>query len=368
MKARPRIAVVGCGYWGSKHIRVFHELSSACLALTVDSRQERLDYIRDSYPGVATAQNYEDALNADIDGIILATPISSHYRLARRALLAGKHVLVEKPLATTSEECRELIALAEERKLTLMVGHTFEYNPAVAYLRDLVLSGDLGNLYYIDSARLNLGLFQHDADVLWDLAPHDLSIIFHILDVPALSISARGSAHILPNTPDVAFADLAFQNGITAHLRVSWLDPCKVRRVTIVGSKKMVVFNDVAAAEKIRIYDKRFTMTSSGDQYSDWRAGYHNGNVVMPPISGAEPLGLECQDFVRSISTGSPVRADGYHGLRVVAALEAASRSLANDGRVESLIATAPNDHILLPTAPTTVVENSYAAYERSQP
>ncbi len=365
MTRRPKIAVVGCGYWGSKHVRVFRELSSAYLTLAVDDSQQRLDYIRENYPDVATTQNYEDALNSDVDGIVLATPISSHYKLAREALLAGKHVLVEKPLATTSQQCHELIALAEARSLTLMVGHTFEYNPAVTYLRDLVLSGDLGDLYYIDSARLNLGLFQRDADVLWDLAPHDLSIIFYILGLPALSISARGSAHILQNRPDVAFADLTFHNGISAHLHVSWLDPCKVRRVTIVGSKKMVVFNDVAPSEKVRIYDKRFTMTTSGDQYSDWQAAYHNGNVVMPPITGVEPLRLECQDFIQSIATGSPVRADGQHGLRVVEALEAASQSLVNGGRVESL--SAPTPTILLPTAPAAALENSYALYQHSQ-
>lgn len=346
MAIRPKVAVVGCGYWGSKHVRVFHELPSARLALTVDGSQERLDYIHDTYPGVATTLNYEDALNSDVDGIVLATPISTHYKLARQALLAGKHVLVEKPLAMTAAHCRDLIALAEREQRVLMVGHTFEYNPAVVYLRNMVQNGELGELFYIDCARLNLGLFQRDADVLWDLAPHDLSIIFAVLQQPALAISARASAHIMPNNPDVAFADITFDKGLTAHLHVSWLDPCKVRRVTLVGSQKMVVFNDVAS-EKIRIYDKRFTVISNSDQFANFQSAYHNGSVVIPPIGGAEPLRLECEDFVRAIATGSPVRSDGRSGLRVVEALEAASRSLKSQGRVESLLATMPDEMIL---------------------
>lgn len=348
--ARPRIAVVGCGYWGSKHVRVIAESSSADLALAVDARPERLAYIESVYPGVATSQEFEAALGDDIDGVILATPISTHYTLAKQALQAGKHVLVEKPLATSSRQCRHLMQVAETQQRVLMVGHTFEYHPAVEYLRQLVQSGQLGDIYYVDSARLNLGLFQRDANVLWDLAPHDISIVYSILGASAHSLSARGSDHILPDIADVAFVTLNFDERIAAHLHVSWLDPCKVRRVTVVGSKGMVVFNDVAASEKVRIYDKRFTFAPAGDRYSDYQSGYHHGNVVIPPISGAEPLGLEIQDFVRGITTGEDVRANGYAGLRVVEALEAASRSLDNQGRVESL----DSDGILTVTSLTT--------------
>ncbi|HUZ00243.1 MAG TPA: Gfo/Idh/MocA family oxidoreductase [Thermomicrobiaceae bacterium] len=338
MPERPRLAVVGCGYWGSKHIRVAAECATVEMALAVDSRIERLEYVRSMYPGVATSPSLAVALDDErIDGIVLATPISTHYDLARAALLAGKHVLVEKPLATTEDEARDLLDLADRQDRVLMVGHTFEYHPAVAYLRDLVASGELGDIHYVDSVRLNLGLFQRDANVLWDLAPHDLSIIFFILGRQPRTISAWGHSHIVPDIEDVAFANLTFGDGISAHLHVSWLDPCKVRRVTVAGSRAMAVFDDVALTEKVRIYDKRFSFAPTGDRYADFQAGYHYGNVVIPPISTAEPLALECADFAQAIATGRGVRADGSSGLRVVAALEAASRSLAHLGRVEPL-------------------------------
>ncbi len=337
MNTNPRLAVVGCGYWGSKHVRVINEMPSAQLVLAVDSQQERLDYIRATYPEVMTAREFEAALNDDIDAVVLATPISTHYMLAKQALQAGKHVLVEKPLATSSADCWELIALAERQKQMLMVGHTFEYHPAVEYLRQMVQGGELGTIYYIDCARLNLGLFQRDANVLWDLAPHDLSIIFYILGRLPLSISVQGNSHVLPDIADVAFAHLRFPEDISAHLRVSWLDPCKVRRVTVVGSRAMVVFNDTQINEKVRIYDKRFIPTLEGDRYSDYQSGYHHGNVLIPSINAAEPLRLEVEDFVTGIATGRRVRSDGYSGLRVVQALEAASRSLANQGHAEAL-------------------------------
>lgn len=339
MPALPRIAVVGCGYWGSKHVRVLQETPRARPVLAVDSRRDRLEYIESVYSNARTSLDFEAALAPDIDGVVLATPISTHYELARAALLANKHVLVEKPMATRAEECRELIDLARRQGKVLMVGHTFEYHPAVQYLRELVSSGELGDIYYIDSARLNLGLFQRDADVLWDLGPHDLSIIFYVLQRSALSISARGSAHVLPDIADVAFGSLTFADSVRAHLHVSWLDPCKVRRVTIVGSRAMVVFNDVAVSEKVRIYDKRFTFAPTGDRYSDYQSGYHYGNVTCPPLSAAEPLQLEIVDFLHSIATGDAVRADGRSGLAVVEALEAASRSMRLQGAPESLIA-----------------------------
>ncbi len=345
MSARVRMAVVGCGYWGSKHVRVAAETPSAKLALAVDSRPERRNYIEASYAGVATSGAFEAALGPDIDAVVLATPISSHYPLARQALEAGKHVLVEKPLATDVDECRELVDLARRRGLVLMVGHTFEYHPAVEYLRQMVEGGDLGEIFYVDSARLNLGLFQRDANVLWDLAPHDLSIVYRILGQEAVTISAHGSDHILPGVADVAFANLSFDREVRAHLHVSWLDPCKVRRVTVVGSKAMVVFNDVAASEKVRVYDKRFTYSPSGDRYSDYQGGYHSGNVVIPAISGAEPLRLEVEDFIHGIQSGVGVRADADSGLRVVKALQAASRSLSQSGRVEHLRPTATPEY-----------------------
>lgn len=335
MVVLPRLAVVGCGYWGSKHIRVISETPGADLALAVDIQRERIESLHATYPNVPAANDFAAIHHHDIDGVVIATPISTHFALAREALRAGKHVLVEKPLATSSAECRELIALAEQKNRVLMVGHTYEYHPAITYLRDIVQRGDLGDIYYINSARLNLGLFQPDADVLWDLAPHDLSIIFYILGQPAASLSAWGHSHILPNIADVVYVNLEFGSGTSAHVHVSWLDPNKVRRVTIVGSKAMAVFDDVTMNEKIRIYDKRFTFSVGGDGQSGFTPIYHQGNLVIPPISSDEPLRSECQDFINSIATGHHVRSDGRSGLRVVTALEAASRSMANQGWVE---------------------------------
>jgi predicted dehydrogenase len=329
MVDRPRIAVIGCGYWGSKHVRVLSEIPHADIALAVDFDQTRLNHIRSTYPGVPVSTEFQRALSDEtIDGVILATPISSHFSLAMQALSAGKHVLVEKPLAQTGAECRELIALAKRNGVSLMVGHTFQYHPAVLYLRELVNSGQLGKIHYIDCARLNLGLYQPDANVLWDLAPHDLSILTMLLEDDPNTVSAWGSCHRWPRIEDVIYVNMTFPTDISAHLHVSWLDPCKVRRVTIVGSNGMVVFNDGPTSEKIRIYDKRFEIETTGDGFSDFQSSYHQGNVVIPPISGAEPLKLEVEDFVRSIITGEPVRADGEAGLRVVEILETASRSL----------------------------------------
>lgn len=364
MVALPRLAVVGCGYWGSKHVRVISETPGADLALVIDVRRDRVEALRATYPNVPVAKEFEAIHQHDIDGVVISTPISTHFALAREALRAGKHVLVEKPLATSTTECRELIKLAKQQNRILMVGHTYEYHPAITYLRDIVRRGDLGNIYYINSARLNLGLFQPDADVLWDLAPHDLSIIFYILGQPATSLSAWGHSHILPNIADVVYVNLEFSLGTSAHVHVSWLDPNKVRRVTIVGSKAMAVFDDVTMTEKIRIYDKRFTFSADGNDRSGFTPIYHFGDLIIPPVNSTEPLRSECQDFVESITTGRQVRSDGDSGLRVVTALEAASRSMSNQGCVEKL--GAPSAFPSISRSPITMspvlTENGNAA------
>ena len=328
-KRRPRLAVVGCGYWGAKHVRVSSELPCGRLVMVVDPRKERLEYIRAQYPSVSVWRDFNSLLTRDgIDGVIIATPISTHYVLARYALMAGKHVLVEKPLAMTSVECRELAAIAEERNLVLMVGHTFEYHPAVCFIRQTIRQGRLGDIYYIDSRRLNLGLYQPDTNVLWDLAPHDLSLIFSLLDEDAQSISAWGCSHILPGVEDVVYVKMGLGNSVTAHLHVSWLDPVKVRQVTIVGSDGMLVFDDVQPSEKVRIYDKRFRPIVTGESYADFQSAYHHGDVHIPSISNSEPLKLELLDFLNAISSGERPRADSRSGLRVVEVLERASECL----------------------------------------
>ncbi len=325
----PCLAVVGCGYWGAKHVRVCSELSCGTLGLVVDPRKDRLDYISAHYPLVSVSRDFESVLTGGgIDGVIIATPISTHYALAREALKAGKHVLVEKPLAMSASECRELSAIAEERKLVLMVGHTFEYHPAVSYIRQIIQEGRLGDIHYIDSRRLNLGLYQSDTNVLWDLAPHDLSIFFYLLNEDAQGINVWGCSHSLPGVEDVVYAKIGFGNKVTAHMHVSWLDPVKVRQVTIVGSEGMLVFDDVQPSEKVRIYDKRFRPLITGESYADFQSAYHHGDVHIPCIVNSEPLKLEVLDFINAISSGERPRADSRSGLRVVELLETASQRL----------------------------------------
>jgi predicted dehydrogenase len=328
-RAEPTLAVVGCGYWGAKHIRVACDTRAARLSMVVDQSLARLEYVQSQYPAVEVSRDFDAVLNnPNIDAVIFATPVSTHFDLARSALEAGKHVLVEKPLAMTAAQCRELIDVAEARKRVLMVGHTFEYHPAVEYMRQTIRRGALGDLYYIDSRRLNLGLYRPDVNVLWDLAPHDLSIIFFLLGDELENIGAWGCSHVISGVEDVVYAKMGFRSGTTAHLHVSWLDPVKVRRITIVGSEGMLVFDDVEPSEKIRIYEKRFRPAVVGDSYADFQSAYHHGDVHIPSLSTKEPLKLEILDFINAIVTGKKPRADGVSGLRVVEALEAASHHL----------------------------------------
>jgi predicted dehydrogenase len=331
------VGIVGCGYWGAKHIRNFHELAEANLAVVCDLDEERLQQVRRQYSYVSTSSNVGDLLKDSVDAVVVATPVSSHYRLAREALLHGKHVLVEKPLTASSRQAAELIELAERQDLALMTGHTYEYHPAVDYLRDLVRSGELGDIYYIDADRLNLGLFRSDVNVLWDLAPHDICIVLSLLGLEPSGVSARGSGCIDPTVYDVAYMELRFPGETLAHIHVSWLDPCKVRTITIVGSKKMVIYDDVSDGEKIRIYDKGIAMAANDDGFGPWPPHYRHGDVTIPFISNAEPLKLECDHFLRCIREGERPRSDGWSGLKVVNILEAANKSLVNGGQLEEL-------------------------------
>lgn len=322
------IAVVGCGFWGSKHIRIAHQSPQLEASLAVDFQQDRLDYIAKQYPGVPVAQEFETALESDAEGIIIATPISTHYKLAKMALLAGKNVLVEKPLATSPAECLELIELAEKVGKVLMVGHTFEYHPAVEKTREIIQNGGIGEIYYVNSRRLNLGLYQRDSNVLWDLAPHDLSIIFRVLETEVESADAWGCRHVLPTTEDVVYAQLGLTNGATAHIHVSWLDPVKVRNFTVVGSEGMLVFDDSQAVEKVKVFDKRFKPVAVGDNFADFQSAYHNGDTYVPELDQGEPLQLEVLDFANAIRTGQTPRASGRSGWRVVEALDRISKAM----------------------------------------
>ena len=332
-----RVGVVGYGYWGPKLVRNLSESPRARLTWVADLDADRLAQLRAHYPALRVTQSFDEMLQSDIAAVVVATPIRTHYRLARAALLAGKHVMVEKPLTASSAEAEELTDLARERGLTLMVGHTFEYNAAIRALRDIVRSGELGRIYYVDAARLNLGLFQADINVVWDLAPHDLSILLYVLGLDPLAVSARGSANVRPGVHDVAYIDLQFPGGILAHLHLSWLDPCKVRRVTIVGSRKMVVCNDLADTEKIRIYDKGVEHPYETDQFSDFHLAYRYGDVTIPYVPFQEPLKVQCEHFIAAILTRTCPQSDGAVGTKVVRILERIDRSLLNGGTLEAV-------------------------------
>ena len=285
-----------------------------------------------NYPGTRATTDFNELLASDVEAVVIATPIRTHYALAQAALLAGKHGLGETPLTASSVEAEELTGIAEERGLTLMVGHTFEYNEAIRRLRRIVASGELGDLYYIDAARLNLGLFQPDINVLWDLAPHDLSILLYVLGLDPLEVSARGSSSVRPGIHDVAYLELRFPGNLLAHMHFSWLDPCKVRRITIVGSKKMVVCNDLSETEKIRIYDKGVECPFETDQFEEFHLQYRYGGVSIPHVPVTEPLRVQCEHFLSCIRTGERPQSDGRVGAKVVRILEQADRSLHNGG------------------------------------
>lgn len=331
------VGIVGCGYWGPKHARNFHELAEANLTIVCDLKEEMLQQIQNQYPFVSITAKFMDLLEDSVDAVVIATPVSTHHQLAKEALLHDKHVLIEKPMTCSSREAIELIELAENRKRVLMVGHIYEYHPAVDFLRQLINSGELGEIYSIDAARLNLGLFRPDVNVLWDLAPHDLGIVLSLLGEEAIAVGAHGSGHIDPAVCDVAHLELIFPNGTIAHIHVSWLDPRKVRQITIVGSKKMAVYDDVSEAEKVRIYDKGLAIPANNGGSATWPPQYRYGDVTIPYISNAEPLKLECSHFLHCITEGKRPRSDGWAGLRVVSILEAANKSLLNGGQREGL-------------------------------
>jgi predicted dehydrogenase len=330
------IGVVGCGYWGPKHIRVCHELEGAKLTAVCDLDEHKLQQVRAQYPDLETTNDYTHLLRNKTDAVVIATPVSTHYRLAKEALSCDKHVLIEKPITATSREASELIELAKKRNLVLMTGHTYEYHPAVDFLRNIINSGELGDIYSIDAARLNLGLYRPDVNVLWDLAPHDISIILSLLNEEPFAVSAQGAYHVGSKVYDIAYLELMFASNTICHIHVSWLHPRKIRQITIVGSKKMAVYDDVSETEKVLIYDKGLTVPEDGNgnnKFSAWPLNYRYGDVVIPFISNAEPLKLECSHFINCIVNGIKPRSDGWSGLKVTSILEAANKSLANGGQ-----------------------------------
>lgn len=330
-----RTGVIGAGYWGPNLIRNFYKLPQAELLYVADKRQDRLDHIESLYPGVRTSRDYHDLLQSQVEAVAIATPVSTHFKIAMDCLEAGKHVLVEKPIACSSQDAQTILEAAERLGLLVMTGHTFLYNPAVMALKAIIESGEIGRVYYVNSTRVNLGLYQPDINVVWDLAPHDVSILIDVLGHAPVSASARGGMYVKRNVHDVAYLSLFFPDEVMADLRVSWLDPNKIRRLTIVGSKKMIVYDDIEPVEKVKIYDKGVEVQPYTDTFEEFHLAYHYGEVNTVPLEWQEPLELECVDFVESIRQGRKPRSDGQLGLKVVQVLEAAQSSLNNGGGKE---------------------------------
>ena len=331
-----RVGVIGYGYWGPNIARNLHALDGAALSMICDTNPVALERARRSYPGVELTNSADDVLRSpDTDAIAVITPVWTHYDLVKTALENGKHVFVEKPFTSTVAEAEELIELAVRKNRQIMVDHTFLYSGAVRKIKEIVDGGTLGPLYYFDSTRVNLGLFQHDVSVVWDLAPHDLSIMDHVLAERPEAIVATGSSH-LNSHADMAFITVYFPGQVIAHVNVNWLSPVKVRTTLIGGRDMMLVWNDLEPAEKIKLYDRGVDITAGQNVY-DLLVSYRSGDVWSPRVAQTEALHVELAEFIQCVTTGRPSINDGHAGLRVVKLLEAADRSLKNKGALVSL-------------------------------
>jgi predicted dehydrogenase len=331
-----RVGVIGYGYWGPNIVRNLHGLDSTRVEMVCDKSPTALARIRKAYPGVRAVSDPNEVLQSpDIDAVAVITPVWTHYELAKRALENGKHVFIEKPFTSSSAQAEELIELAAQKKLTIMVDHTFLFTGAVRKIRELTESGALGDLYYYDSLRVNLGLFQHDVSVIWDLAPHDLSIMDHIIKGEPEAIVATGEKH-LNGVEDVAFMTIYFPRNVIAHINVNWLSPVKIRTTLIGGEKKMLVWNDLVADEKIRVYDRGVQITS-GEGIRDLLVSYRTGDMWAPQVEQLEALRVELDYFANCITNSKTPFNDGHSGLRVVRMLEAAEASIQKRGELVRL-------------------------------
>ncbi len=332
------VAVVGCGYWGPNLIRNFSACPDTRLVAVCDRDAARLQQVAAQYPAVETMRDLDELLGrSDIDAVAIATPVRMHAAMAMAALHAGKHVLVEKPLAGSVADAEKMVRLAREKGLTLMVDHTFVYGGPVRKMKELIEEGELGDIYFIDSVRINLGLFQHDVNVIWDLAPHDLSVLDYLVGRLPRSLSAFGTCHAdnQHEIEDVAYLNLDFGNGLLASFHVNWLSPVKVRHFIVGGSKKSIVFNDLEPAEKIKVYDRGITISQDAEAQRQVLIGYRTGDVWSPHIEQTEPLQSMVRHFAECIREGKKPLTDGEAGLRVVRILEAAQRSIkAQGGRI----------------------------------
>ncbi len=332
------IGVIGYGYWGPNLVRNFQELPDCSVQVVSDLSVERCRMAQQRHPALKVTQDFQDLIHhPSVDAVVIATPVATHFPLALAALEAGKHVLVEKPLASSSDEVLRLMEEAERRQVTLMVDHTFVYTGAVQKIRSLIQEGDLGDIYYYDAVRVNLGLFQHDVNVLWDLAVHDLSIMDYVLPMKPLGVSATGMSHVAGGPENIAYLTVLFPDRLIAHVHVNWLAPTKVRRTLIGGTQKMIVYDDLEPSEKIKVYDKGIRVESDEEHRYQTLVGYRTGDMWAPHIDLTEALRAEAQHFVSCIETGQQPMTDGQAGLRLVQVLEAASESLARQGQMVEL-------------------------------
>lgn len=333
MKKTINVAVVGCGYWGPNLIRNLYSLPDSKLQYVCDLDKKRLAHMKSLYPNVEAVTDY-DAMLADksLDAVLIATSVRFHYDMAKKSLLAGKHTFIEKPMASSGEQCEELVDIAKSKGLILMVGHTFLYSAPVRKIKEIIQAGEIGDIQYVSARRLNLGLFQKDINVAWDLAPHDISIILYIMDEFPQHVNCQGNAHITPGIEDVTNMCLTFTKNRFATIQNSWLDPRKVREMTIVGTKKMIVYDDVAQLEKIRIYDSRVERPPHYDTFAEFHYSYHYGDLHIPYVRQEEPLRVECLHFLDCIRTGSTPISNGHQGWDLVRILEASSVSLKHQG------------------------------------
>ena len=343
MKRPISVGVIGCGYWGPLLIRNFKILQDCRLKAVCDVSGARLKHIKELYPDVECVTDYQRLFNeSSVDAVVIATPVKFHHELAKAGLLAGKHVFIEKPMALSSAECEELIEIAQNNGLVLMVDHTYLYSAPVRKIVEIVEAGDIGDIRYINSRRLNLGLFQKDINVAWDLAPHDISIILHILGELPLTVNCQGNAHVTPKIEDVTNMSMLFRHKRFATIQSSWLEPRKVREMTIVGTRRMIVYDDLQTHEKIKVYDVRVERPPHYDTFAEFQYSYHYGDSYIPHIHQEEPLKMACQHFVDCIATGAVPITSGREGLEMIQILEAASTSLRANGAPVMLTRTEP--------------------------
>ncbi|MBD3385106.1 gfo/Idh/MocA family oxidoreductase [candidate division KSB1 bacterium] len=329
-----KIGVIGVGYWGPNLIRNFFENCDFDMFICADVKQKRLELIKNKYPGLEVTKDYKKILNnPQIHAVAICTPVYSHYEIAKDALKAGKHVLIEKPMTSTSAQSIELVELAEKSNLTLMVDHTFIYTGAVQLIKQIVKGGEIGDLYYFDSVRINLGLFQHDINVIWDLAPHDISIMDHVINKPPEAVVATGVDHIGNGLEDVAYLTIYYPDNVIAHIHANWLSPVKIRQTLIAGKKKMVVWDDNQSTEKIKIYDTGIVVNKTDTEIYDTLIQYRTGDMYAPKVPNKEALADEVSHFAACIKNNEKPITDGTAGLNVVKILEASEKSIKARGK-----------------------------------